>query len=146
MEGAEQHSWPGTQPLRFQLLSWCQGSLPTLGQARPGLLFIPKWAGSQLGRQGRVQTRQGLANGALESGHSSQGQSQGERGPWMESGSGVARQAEPRQLTGRAEPTTKAERASGGQRRALSDGNHARLWAPATAELARFDHLTLGLN
>lgn len=145
--GTEQHSWPGTQPLRFHLLSWCQDSLPTLGQARPGLLFIPKWAGSQLGRQGCVQSRQGLANEALESGHSSQGQSWGERRPWMESVSGVARQqAKPKQLTGRAEPTMKVERASRGQRHALSDGSHARLWVPATAELARFDNPKLGLN
>lgn len=94
-----------------------------------------------------MQARQGLTNGAPEPGCSSQGLSWEERRPWMKSGSGVvARQAEPRQLTKRAEPTMKVERACEDQRRALSDGSHARLWPPATAALARFDNPRLGLS
>lgn len=102
--GLEHAQGGKAQPLRLQLLPWAPRQSATSGQARPGLLLIPWWAGIQPGRQGRVWPRQGFANKAPEPSHSSQGQSQGEQRPWSELGPGAARQAAPRQLTGRTEP------------------------------------------
>lgn len=124
--GTEQHRWPRTRPLGLQLLPWLQDSLPVPGQA-PSRPRAGRQPASLGGSEQCVQ--EGVANGARELGHSSQGQSQGRRRPWMKSDPGAARQAAPTQLTGRAEPTTK-----GRQRGALSEGNRARLWPPATAD------------
>lgn len=105
VRGTEQHQWLGTWPLRFQLLPWLQDSLPKSGQARPP--SHPRVGRQPAWEAGEGAALEGLANGALELGHSSQSQSQGEQMPWMESGPEATRQSESKQLTGRAEPTTK---------------------------------------
>lgn len=61
------------------------------GQAGPSP--IPRWAGSQRGRQGRVQPRHALANGAPATRPLLPGPVTGEQRPWMESGTRAAKTA-----------------------------------------------------
>ena len=98
--GEKQHS------LQTPTTSWGSKAVchNRAGQARPGGLPTPWWAGSQPGRTGHVGAQQDLANEAPGPSHSSQGQSRGKQKPWTESGPGAARKAEPGQLTGRTEP------------------------------------------
>lgn len=125
VEGTEQDQWPQAPPLRLQLLPWLQGSLPTSWQARLALLLPQGGQAASLGGRGVCSPDKVWPMGPQSRAtppRASHGES---RGPRWSQGLQWPSQAEPRQLTERAESAVKVGRASGGQRCALSDGKCA---------------------
>lgn len=125
MEETEQRHCPQAWPLRLELLPWLKAVLPTSWQARLARLLPQGGQEASLGGRG-VRSPDKVRPMGPQSQATPPRASHGEsRGPRWSQGLEQPGQAEPRQLTGRAEPAVKVGRASGGQRRALSDGRCA---------------------